>query len=178
MKNQKIIKKIIEILVLIILIFFYYIIFQNYKTFSILFLGIPLLLSLSITYFTKIKLLYSFLIGFLIQWIIFLNVNPYPIQNDNKLAIMNYIPIKYRPKMQYSLENVDLKNIKYPIILKPIRCSGDGEGIFISNNFEESREIIQTNKLNIKEYMIQDFLNEYNKDIGILWEKKPMGKER
>ena len=40
--------------------------------------------------------LFGVFVGFIAQWIIFLNTNPYPLTQDNKLTIMELIPKKYR----------------------------------------------------------------------------------
>ena len=91
--------------------------------------------------YKKITLI-GFFIGFIAQWIIFLNTNPYPLTQDNKLTIMELIPEKYRPEIQFSLD--DLKkssmremNVNFPIIIKPSVCSGRRQNVTIVKSQQE-----------------------------------------
>ena len=118
----------------------------------------------------------SFLIGFIIQWIIFLNVNPYPIENDNKFSIMNYIPNKYIPTQHFILDKCNLKELEYPIIIKPTICSGNSRGVYIVNDYIECIKIINSNNIDPKSYMTQTFLEDYSLEVGILYQKYPWDK--
>jgi hypothetical protein len=127
--------------------------------------------------------LIGFFIGFIAQWIIFLNTNPYPLTQDNKLTIMELIPEKYRPKIQFSLD--DLKkssmremNVNFPIIIKPSVCSGRRQNVTIMKSQHALDEYFKENK-NTANYMVQNYLsdNDYNIEVGVLWEKMPWEKE-
>lgn len=134
-----------------------------------LFLFIPLFITIFIQFFYKIDFLKIYFLIFVIEWIIFLNVNPYPINIDNKFAIMELVPIQYRPHTQFLLSNINNNKFNYPIIIKPIYCSGNGNHIVIVNNNNELNNFIKECK-NIDYYMIQNYLEEYNVEIGILYE--------
>jgi hypothetical protein len=125
----------------------------------------------AMTIFKRLTLI-NYFTGFLIQWILFLNVNPYPIKNNNKMKIMNLIPVKNRPEFQVLLSDINIDEVVYPIIIKPIICSGGCNKVYII----ESRNILKTylSKLdNTENYMVQTYLNEYNVEVSILWEKTP-----
>jgi hypothetical protein len=111
----------------------------------------------------------------MLQWIIFLNVNPYPINNDNKLSIMNYIPIKYRPEVQFHLKDIKKNKFTYPIVIKPIICSNGGRDVSIIRSKEELDKFLSN--LNHEHYMIQNYLYDYDKDVAVLYEKWPFEKE-
>jgi hypothetical protein len=133
----------------------------------------PLIFSLII--YKKITLI-GYFIGFIVQWIIFLNVNPYPINQNNKLEIMNLIPDKFKPEIQFSLNEINEKYFQYPIIIKPIICSGGGLNIKIINSNKELRMYL----LNCKDknnFMVQNYLHNDDIEIGVLWEKQPWKEE-
>jgi len=131
-------------------------------------------------YFSKISIIYAFFIGFVIQWILFLNVNPFPLEIDNKYSLQEFIPSEYRPEQDFLLENIsedNLKKMKYPIIIKPITCSGGGDGIYILNSYDEYLTTINnTPDFDLSEYMVQKYLDEYDVEIGVLYEHKPWKK--
>jgi len=124
----------------------------------------------------------GFFIGFIAQWIIFLNTNPYPLTQDNKLTIMELIPEIYRPEIQFSLD--DLKkssmremNVNFPIIIKPSVCSGRRQNVTIVKSQHALDEYFKENK-NTANYMVQNYLSdEYDIEVGVLWEKMPWEKE-
>jgi len=164
-KNIKNIKNICYFLIFLLIFLYYVNMIYNIKIeMIILFSIIPIF-----TYFV----LGSFLIGFILQWITFLNVNPYPLINDNKLSIMNTIPVEFRPSQQFRLDNCDLQNIQYPIIIKPITCSGCSNKVFIVENYEDAIQIINDNNIDPTTFMTQTFLEDYNLEVGILYEKNP-----
>jgi hypothetical protein len=114
-----------------------------------------------------------YFIGFILQWIVFLNVNPYPIEMDNKYAVMKHIPEKYRPDTQFLLSDILNQSYSYPMIIKPILCSGKGNGIVIVRTQNELKSFLQTCK-NTAEYMVQNYLDDYMVEIGVLYEHSPL----
>ncbi len=114
----------------------------------------------------------GYFLGFITQWIIFLNVNPYPLNQNNKLFIMSLIPEKHRPETQFSLSEINNKQFNYPIIIKPIVCSGDGKNVQIIYSNKELRLYLKNCK-NVNSFMVQNYLYKHNIEIGILWEKYP-----
>jgi hypothetical protein len=136
--------------------------------------------------FTSMPLFLTLLVGgeglvhyfyfFVIQWIVFLNVNPYPINIDNKFAVMELIPEKYRPDTEFMLQEIKTKKYDYPIIIKPIICSGNGSGISIINDANELEVFLKKTK-NIRSYMVQNYLHDHPIEIGVLYEKMPWENE-
>jgi len=172
------IDRIVKIVIVFFLIWFYgNLLFADKNNFLILYFIFPLFFAIAGKYFSSISYLYSFALGFLIQWILFLNVNPYPIENRNKMKIMNFVPPEYKPEQEFLLKNMniqDIENMKYPIIIKPIVCSGDGNGIYIFNSHSEFMKFMMDNKhFDFSEYMIQNYLEGYDVEITILYEHKP-----
>jgi len=165
------------------IIFFFILYYKNftwniicdYLSYHICFILFPLLISFII--YKKITLI-GFFIGFIIQWIIFLNVNPYPIKLDNKLTIMDLIPPKFKPNIQFSLNKINEKllELQYPIIIKPITCSGNGLNIIIINSKRELKNYLNT-CIDKNNFMVQNYLYDYKVEIGVLWEKKQWQKE-
>jgi len=137
----------------------------------------------SVIYFTLFPLIISFIVykkisltgyflGFISQWIIFLNVNPYPLNQNNKLFIMSLISEKNRPETQFSLSEINNKQFNYPVIIKPIVCSGNGKGVQIIYSHKELLLYLKNCK-NVNSFMVQNYLYKHNIEIGILWEKYP-----
>lgn len=124
------------------------------------------ILGFIIHYIFNLKLALSFFISFLILWILFLNVNPYDV-NQNKFSILLNVPSEYRPKMSI-LKNTNIRNLEYPVIFKPIKCSRSSIGVVIINNLDEANKYIENN--NIEDIMVQSYIS-YNNEIGILYEK-------
>jgi D-alanine-D-alanine ligase-like ATP-grasp enzyme len=91
---------------------------------------------------------------------------------------MNLIPVKFKPTIQFSLSEINQKylDIKYPIIIKPIICSGGGVDIKIINSDKELK-IYLLNCKDKNNFMVQNYLHDYNVEIGVLWEKQPWQKE-
>ena len=129
--------------------------------------------TMSIIPFITYGLFGSFLTGFILQWLIFLNVNPYPLENNNKYKIMNYVPEEWKPEQQFMLDNCDISKLKYPVIVKPVVCSGGSVEVFKVDNQEALVKIIQENKLDVSDFMVQTFLKDYPREVGILYEKYP-----
>jgi len=148
-----------------------------------IFLFVPSLFGAIFYYLYKINYLQAYFIGFVIQWIIYLNVNPYPIKNNNKLAIMNLLPKKNIPSFQKSLTTIYKREkeeimIPFPIIIKPIFCSGDGKNIQLIQNEDELKIFFDNiNKNDIKNYMVQNYLDDYKIELGVLYEKLPFAKK-
>jgi hypothetical protein len=105
--------------------------------------------------------------SFIITWILFLNVNPYTL-NQTKFTILSYIPSQYIPKMSM-LKEVDTNDLQYPVIFKPVKCTKDGRGLAKIRNSQEALEYMEQN--NIDEIMVQNFVP-YSNEIGVLYEKK------
>lgn len=171
---------IIKIILSIFLLWFYIrlFLFTELSTFLFLFLSFPLFLAIGIYKLFSLSIFYSFVVGFLIQWILFLNINPYPLENNNKLAIMSYIPEIYKPEQEFLMSNLsieEMENMKYPIIIKPIICSGEGKHIFIVNNYEEFKQFMILNeyKINPLNYMVERYLDDHDVEISVFYERKP-----
>lgn len=129
----------------------------------------------AILYYTfrrKYSPIVCYFIGFVLQWIVFLNVNPYPLEMDNKYAVMQHIPEKHCPDTQFILSDISNQPYSYPIIIKPILCSGDGKRIAVIHSENELTLFLQTCK-NPSEYMVQNYLHDYNIEIGVLYEHMP-----
>ena len=150
---------------------------RDYLSYHTCFILFPLIILLII--YKKITLI-GYFIGFIIQWIIFVNVNPYPINQNNKLAIMNLIPFRFKPQLQFSLSEINEKyshkQFQYPIIIKPIICSGNGLNIQIIKSDKELKMYLLNCK-NKNNFMVQNYLQNYDVEIGVLWEKQPWEKE-
>ena len=130
---------------------------------------------ISFLWFRRVTIL-GFFAGFILQWVLFLNVNPYPLQQDNKLAIMSLIPKTYRPETQFSLTEIQSNVVVYPIIIKPTICSGEGMGITILQNETELNAYMAAHP-NTSQLMVQSYLENYPVEIGVCWEKRPWEKE-
>lgn len=125
-----------------------------------------IILGLIIHFIFKLKLKLSLFVSLIILWILFLNVNPYDV-NQNKFSILSNIPSEYRPTMSI-LKNTNIKNLEYPVIFKPIKCSRSSIGVVLIHNLYEAREYIENN--NIDDIMVQSYIP-YNNEVGILYEK-------
>ena len=175
--NINILSYIINIIIIIFICSYLYTITNLYFNieyldlflYFFLFLFVPLIVTSIVKLFYKIDFLKIYFLLFLIQWIIFLNVNPYPINIDNKFSIMELVPNEYRPETQFLLSNIKNNKFNYPIIIKPIYCSGNGNHIVIINNNNDLNIFLQNCK-NKNNYMVQNYLKDYNVEIGILYE--------
>jgi len=140
--------------------------------YCVIFLFVPFLGLYASSFFIKTDYLILYFALFSVQWILFLNVNPYPIQLDNKFSIMELFPEKYIPEVQFMFCDIKNKNFEYPIVVKPIKCSGCGKNVFVINNQTELNKFI-INYPNNKEFMVQTFLRDHNIELGVLYEKYP-----
>lgn len=146
-----------------------------------LYSAIPALFSYLI--YKKITLI-GFFAGFIVQWIIFLNTNPYPLTQNNKLTVMELISKQYRPEIQFSLDELKNSsmhemNVNFPIIIKPSVCSGRRINVTIVKSQQALDDYFRKNgNENASNYMVQNYLSdEYDTEIGVLWEKMPWEKE-
>jgi len=140
--------------------------------FYLLFLVTPLFFSVIYVSLYKSDVVLIYFAFFVAQWIVFLNVNPYPLDMNNKFAIMERFPEKNRPSTQFMLADIYFKEFEYPIIIKPIVCSGKGAGIEIINDKEELDKFMLTNP-DFNYFMVQNYLEDHNIEIGVLYEKYP-----
>lgn len=142
---------------------------------------IPALFSYLI--YKKITII-GFFAGFIVQWVVLLNTNPYPLTQNNKLTIMELISKQYRPEIQFSLDELKKSSmhemhVNFPIIIKPSVCSGQRKNVTIVKSQQALDEYFRENgNENASNYMVQNYLSdEYDTEIGVLWEKMPWEKE-
>jgi hypothetical protein len=148
----------------------------NFEDCIIPFIVFPAIIGGVIKYIVpRLSLVICYFIGFCIQWILFLNVNPYPISIDNKLEVMEKVPIKFRPEVQYSFSEIGNKKITYPIVIKPVFCSGDGHNVRIIKS-ESDLNNVMNQITDPSEYMVQNYLADYNVEVGVLYERMPWEK--
>lgn len=138
----------------------------------IVFLLVPLLFTGVFVTFYKSDFILSYFMFFIAEWIVFLNVNPYPLNVDNKFAVMESFPEQYRPSTQFMLADIYFKEFDYPIIIKPTICSGGGVGISIINDKEELDDFMK-NVTDFSYFMVQKYLEDHPIEIGVLYEKYP-----
>jgi len=108
------------------------------------------------------------ILSILIMMIIFINVNPYN-YNENKYTILKHIPSQYVPKTEL-LNDINVNNIKFPIIIKPIYCASRSRGVVVIKNNNELNNYLSENSNNLSELIYQDFIP-YTNEVGILYEK-------
>ena len=157
-------------IVTIFILYFYFDIFYYFRSANE---NIRFFFILSILPTLTYLILGSFIFGFFLQWIIFLNVNPYPLENDNKFNIMKCIPESFRPKQNCLLNECDITKLEYPVVIKPILCSGGAVKVFVIDTLENMIKLIEYNNLDISLFMVQTFLEDYPLEVGILYEKYP-----
>ena len=139
-----------------------------------IFLIVPLIIASIIRKYYRCDFIKLYFIIFVIEWILFLNVNPYPLHMNNKFSIMELVPKEYRPHTQFMLSTIYDNEFNYPIIIKPICCSGNSINVYIINDEDELNELIYN--ININEYMVQEYIDD-TIEIGLLYEKYPFEKE-
>lgn len=108
------------------------------------------------------------LLSILILMTIFINVNPYK-NNENKFTILKHIPTQYVPKTEL-LNNIDVNNVKFPIIIKPIHCTKCSKGVVVIKNKNELNNYLLQHSNNLSELIYQDFIP-YTNEVGVLYEK-------
>ena len=135
---------------------------------SLYFLLYIIILMLLLNKINKLDFKINLILSFLIIMIIFININPYKI-DENKLSLLKYIPTKYVPKTK-KIINIDIKKINYPFILKPNKCSRCSKGVQVIKNKNELDDYLKKNSENLDEILYQDFIP-YENEVGILYEK-------
>lgn len=108
------------------------------------------------------------ILSILIIITIFINVNPYK-NDENKYTILKHIPSQYVPKTEL-LNNIDVNNIKFPIIIKPINCTKCSKGVIVIKNKDELNNYLSINSNKLNEMLYQDFIP-YTNEVGVLYEK-------
>jgi hypothetical protein len=114
------------------------------------------------------NLIVNNILSILIMMIIFINVNPYN-YNENKFTILKHIPPQYIPKTEL-LNDINVNNVKFPIIIKSIYCTIRSRGVVIIKNKNELNNYLSENSNNLSELIYQDFIP-YTNEVGILYEK-------
>jgi len=109
-----------------------------------------------------------FVVVFAIVWISFENVNPMN-SDTNKYTILTHIDSKYKPMMFMYNSSIDLNILQYPLIFKPILCTGLSRGVKVINNSHEANEYLLSCK-NRNAILIQEFIP-YSIEVGLLYEK-------
>lgn len=105
-----------------------------------------------------------------------LNVNPYPLDQDNKYTITNKFPRKYLTKQHFLLSEIKHQEIEYPILVKPIKCSGGSHNIVILHNKEELNKFLEKTQIELfyDNYIVETYIrDDYPVELGILYEKMP-----
>lgn len=125
--------------------------------------------------FIKLTLIELYFISFFIIWVCFLNVNPTATSQHNKIATLELIPEEFLPEIQCMLPELDIDNTELPIIIKPINCSGFGKGIAIIKERTDYDTFMSTVD-NVDNFMVQNYLYNYNVEIGLMWERMPWNK--
>lgn len=129
------------------------------------FLFVIIFLGILISKIFNTRYVYGFIFSFIIVWILFVNVNPYDIRS-NKLTVLEQIDEQYVPKqgMLYNTSHEILRNLSYPIIIKPVRCGSLSKNVHIIDKFEDLQDYL-TNQ----EYMYQEYIS-WDNEVGILYE--------
>jgi len=172
-RKEPVYKTIIDIVLLESLLFFNInsILDSDYDTHRIIIITVSIFIGLFIFLLIKLSFILSLFIGFVILTILLLNCNPYTILDTNKFTKLKYLPKEYVPSQQQLLKNTNINEIHFPVVIKPIYCSGSGHNVKIVYSKEEATKIIKN--VNIDEYMIQTYLSDYPIEVGILYEKFP-----
>ena len=167
-RKEPVYKTIIDIVLLESLLFFNInsILDSDYDTHRIIIITVSIFIGLFIFLLIKLSFILSLFIGFVILTILLLNCNPYTILDTNKFTKLKYLPKEYVPSQQQLLKNTNINEIHFPVVIKPIYCSGSGHNVKIVYSKEEATKIIKN--VNIDEYMIQTYLSDYPIEVGIL----------
>lgn len=114
------------------------------------------------------NLIVNNILSILIMMIIFINVNPYN-YNENKFTILKHMPPQYIPKTEL-LNDINVNNVKFPFIIKPIHCTKCSKGVVVIKNKNELNNYLLNNSNKLNELIYQDFIP-YTNEVGILYEK-------
>jgi len=128
---------------------------------------ISVLITFIVSFFVKITIMniINFILFLLLFFILFINVNV-NLNLMNKYKTLEYVNNKYKPTTILYNDDVNIEFIHYPVIFKPIYCSGMSNAVTIINTSSEAYNYIQHNKL----FLIQEFI-EYDNEVSILYEK-------
>jgi len=132
-------------------------------------LFISIIVGASILLSKRIHILPSLFLPFVVVWIIFLNVNPYTI-DQNKYTILENIPEEFVPPMSMLSDVQDITQLKYPVILKPVVCARTGNDVRKLDGPGDFGSVS-----NSKDYMIQSY-SPYEREVGVLYERMPWEK--
>lgn len=104
-----------------------------------------------------------------------MSVNPWT-YDMNKYTIYNFIDQKYK-LFSINVNKLTIKNeihknnIKFPVIIKPILCSGQGKGVQLLKSFDDInlyfKNINQYDEFILQEYYFPKY------EVGLLYEKIP-----
>ena len=148
------------------ILFYYYMLLSLSDIIYIIFLIIIILVFIKYC-FPKYKIHNLVICIALVVWILFVNVNPYSLDNDNKYSILSHINPKYLPK------NMGILTRDYvftePIVIKPTICSRCSKQVKIIQTKEDLNNYFSQNE-DIKEMMYQTFVP-YKNEVGILYER-------
>ncbi len=126
-----------------------------------------IILTISLTLIFRNNIIINLIIAYLIIVILFINVNPYDI-NQNKLSILKNIPEKYTSKIG-KLNDINVNIIKYPFVVKPIICSRVSKDVYVVKSKDELIKILNDIK-DKDEFMYQSFIP-FENEVGILYER-------
>jgi glutathione synthase/RimK-type ligase-like ATP-grasp enzyme len=93
-------------------------------------------------------------------------VNPYTL-NVNKQVILEHVPEPFRPFSNY-LANVNIHDLPYPVIVKPLTCAKEGIGVTIISTVDDMINFQKNH--DTKKYLVQEYLYYLPRDIAILYE--------
>ena len=124
-----------------------------------------------------------FLAAWVLQWGVFLNANTYPLDQDNKLAVLSRLPPEFLAGRMAPLRGEgDVRPIadvfRFPVVVKPTRCAKLGLGIVVHDDrasfmrffaTEEGVRVARSGEFFVQEYAAGEV------ELGILVEKMPGG---
>lgn len=107
----------------------------------------------------------------IIIYYLILSCNPMNLHKGSKLDTMNYISEYTMPFIIYN-KGINLHNLKYPLIFKPVLCQGSGRSVKLIKNYNEAFEYVANvnDKIIIQDYHPGPY------EIGILYERNPFSK--
>ena len=92
----------------------------------------------------------------------------------DKAKILSYIPEPFNLDFTIITHYTDLASLKYPVIFKPVICSGNGKGVAKINSVEQATAYMNGSK---EERIISQQLYESKYEVGVLYEKDPLNKK-